>query len=169
MKKIALILLAITVVGFGAAFAQTTLTNRSHGATVTVPGMAFIRFTLGTSNADVALPDGVEFIMTTATFNVGTFSPTNASFNWDDIKVFYNGSAPWEVVVSNTGSAGFAWSKIAMTPTGVGVVGYDLGSTTTIVTDLNKTNGWRSLGINPSRFCSGRRMNLHAPARRRRR
>jgi hypothetical protein len=154
LKKAALVLLALALFGFTAAFAQTTLAIRTHGASVTVPGMAFIRFTLGTSTADVAAPDGVEFTMTTGTYDVGTFNPTNASFNWDDIRVFYNGTAAWEVVVSTTGaSTGFDWSKVGMTPTGAGVSPYDLdGTPDTIVSDTGKTNGWRALGIDPTNY-----------------
>lgn len=153
MKKAALLLLAVSFLGLGVAFAQTVIDTRTHGAVVTVPNMAYIRFTLGASDADVLLPDPVEFIFTTATYDIGTFPPTNAAFNWDDIKVFYNGNADWEVVVSTTVTVGtFDFTKIAMIPTGAGVSPYTLGATSTIVADTGKTLGWRSLGIDPSNY-----------------
>lgn len=153
MKKAALLLLAVSFLGLGVAFAQTVIDTRTHGAVVTVPNMAYIRFTLGASDADVLLPDQVEFIFTTATYDVGTFAPTNAAFNWDDIKVFYNGNADWEVVVSTAVTLGtFDFNKIAMTPTGAGTSAYTLGATSTVVADTGKTMGWRSLGIDPSDY-----------------
>jgi hypothetical protein len=150
MKKAALLLLAVAILGAAPALAQTVLATRTHGATVTIPDMAFIRFTMGASDADVAAPDPVEFIFNSATYDVGTFSPTNASFNWDDIKVFYNGGSDWQVVVSTVGSTGFDWTKIAIKPTVADP--YDLGNTSIIESDTGKTMGWRSLGIDPADY-----------------
>lgn len=154
MKKIVLTLLALAFAGFATnALAQAALAARQHGATVGIPGMAYIRFTDGASTADVTTPSGVEFLFTTATLDVGTFAPTNAaSLNWDDVAVFHNLNTAWNVQVSTAGAATFTWSKIAMTPTGVGTSAYDLGNTSTVVSDTGKTNGWRSLGIDPANY-----------------
>ena len=158
VKRAILLLVSTAVLGAGVAFGQTVLSQKSHGASVTVPNMAFIRMTLGASNADVAAPDQVDFTMTPLTYQIGTFSPTNGGFNWDDVKVFYNTDAAWEVVVSTSGDTAapatsvFDWTKVSMTPTVVGVGAYTLGATTTIYTDTVRTTGWMSLGIDPADY-----------------
>lgn len=152
MKKAALLLLAVVIFGLGLAFSQPPATD-THGATVVIPsGGIRIRFTLGSSNTNVPNPDSVDFVFTPATFTAGTFSPTNPSFNWDDIRVHSNSNAGWQVVVFTTGSATFDWSKIEMTPTGAGVSYYDLGSTFMIADEKGKTGGWRRLGIDPEDY-----------------
>ena len=152
MKRASLLLFAVVIFGLGIVFAQPPAIG-SHGAVVVIPsGSIRIRFTLGNSNSNVVDPDSVDFVFTPATFGPGTFSPTNPSFNWDDIKVHSNSKDGWQVVVLTTGSAGFDWSKIEMTPTGAGVSYYDLGSTYMIADEKGKTGGWRRLGIDPEDY-----------------
>lgn len=152
MNRAAILLLAITLFGSGIALAQTPLFARPNLAVVQIPvkSVLAIRFTQGTSNSNVALPDTVEFIFTSGTYTLGTFGPTNAAFNWDDIKIFHNDKGDWEVVVSTLGSPGFDWSNIGITPTVAAP--YDLGSPYTIEADSGKTLGWRSLGIDPADY-----------------
>lgn len=159
MKKTVLTTVLLTLLlAAGAALAQPSLPDsRSHGVSVDIPSMAFIRMTSGDGVADVETPTPVEFAWSADAFTSigdGTYAPTNAgSFNWDDVQVRYNGDGGWQVAVSASGSEEFDWSKIAMTPTGAGTSSYDLAADGAIVVeDSGNTTGWRSLGIDPADY-----------------
>lgn len=154
MKKVVVFLATLILVSTTAAFAQS---SKQHGVNVEVPSLLRIRFTAGTSTTDIATPDNVEFIFDATTYDVGTFGPTNAApFNWDDVKVFYNGLATWSVTVTNSGDLTFDWSKIVVTPNGSGAMAaaaaFDLTETAPIHTGAGKTSGWLSLGFGPADY-----------------
>ena len=150
MKKFAL-LAAAAVLSTSAAFAQDT---QSHDVNVKVPNVLRIRLTSGASNAAVANPTPVEFdfVANEAAFDVGSFGPTNASFNWDDVKVFSN-YAIWSVEVSTGNDVGsFDWSKVSVTATGANASNSFTLADTTIAGASSKTGGWQSLGFGPDDF-----------------
>lgn len=138
------------VLAAGAAMAQTERDTAQHQVNVSIPEIAFIRIVNG--NAPVASPDAVEFSFTATTYETGTaLAPTNADpFNWDDVQVLVNKNASWEVMVSASGSTGFDWSKVTMSPSNAS--DYNLGSDATIKTSSAKTSGWLDLGIDPANY-----------------
>ena len=153
MKKVFALLAAAALLSTSAAFAQDT---QSHDVNVKVPNVLRIRLTQGASNAAVANPTPVEFdfVAYETLFDVGqAFGPTNASFNWDDVKVFSNNGAGWTVEVSTGNDVGsFDWSKVSVAATGANAVSSFSLADTTVAGSTSKTGGWASLGFGPDDF-----------------
>lgn len=147
MKKVLSTTLAMFVlVSFGSVFAQSD--EVAHDVTITIPDVAFLRFTATTAIADVTAvtPDDVEFLLDAADVAAGTpIAPSNgATANWGDLKVFVNYSSNWEVTVSvaETSTATFDWSKV-----GVGAWDVDGGTA-----GSGSSSGWTSLGFGAADF-----------------
>ena len=149
MKKVFALLAATAVLSTSAAFAQDT---QSHDVNVKVPNVLRIRLTEASSNAAVTSPDPVEFdfVANEAMFDVGSFGPTNASFNWADVKVFSNNGTGWAVDVS-TDNVSFDWGKVSVTATGANAANFTLADAT-VASNTGKTGGWESLGFGPDDF-----------------
>jgi hypothetical protein len=155
MKKLVATLVATgMLLGMGSVLAQP-LAEAYHGVTITIPQVAFLRFTSGTSNNSVTPSENVLFNLTgfQASEVADTHTPTNTGFNWDDVKVFINQSTDWSVGVSfvQTDGEAFEWNKVSVVTTGLGLASdFDLMTTNAIASGASR--GWHSLGFGPNGY-----------------
>ncbi|MCA1791576.1 MAG: hypothetical protein LC667_17520 [Thioalkalivibrio sp.] len=154
MKKFLVSALALFVIGsFGSAFAQV-----EHDVNITIPEVASIRFTLGGDRTPVTENVDINFAIAAgdAQNYQGVYSPSNlGSIGWDNVQVFQNGEATWDVEVSVDGAtAGFDWAKVSVTPTGLAsafdlATGGEIASESTVGAEVT---GWTALGFGPQDF-----------------
>jgi len=155
MKKLVATLIATgMLVGIGTVLGQGL---QSHEVVVTLPDLLSIRLVDTTDaddpSAEVLGPDAVVFDLGGYTVDTfvpdGSYSPTNVSFNWDDVVVFANSVNGWQVTMALSADVGgFEWSKVSVA---AGLVDFDLGDTN-IASAAATTEGWLSLGFGPADF-----------------
>ena len=145
MKKFLVSALAMFVlVSFGSVFAQTTLASAGHDVTVTIPEVAFLRFTDTIASRGVYGGElNLEFDVEVEDVEAGDpIVRTNAAAAWGDLKVFLNRAIAWTVTVevdqdTAANATLFPWANI-------GTSDFNIDDDTI---DTGTTNGWHSLGF----------------------